>query len=1753
MIFSPVEISGESAEEISEVLNKHSGIQVHHFNSLVDYSYNAITKYKRDNRDKPLIASELKEEIDNQLSNYVDVKKQHYLERIEQIKELIGDEKQKDEYIRKYEHLIDYLNNISNNKEGIIDEALKKTNLKEVSTPDKFEENQSEENQKEKNYSQNALEEGGKNSISAEVRELLTGIKEVDKDFNTMTDFLGLPSVIPVDTTVEILQQILSNAGGSKKVQLATLNQYVKAFPFLQEVIDKFNAEPEKVQNQFLSFFDKSKLNMKFVMFSIDSKGKPHVKVMNSNSSEVANIILKRFENNLKDSSLIERDDNGVYTYNINEVDRVIKRLNNIYEKPGGKIVRKRTQAKIDDFDKDIKNQNLASLQKAGIQLTEGSTFIKDNKVYSIVNDKVKETPSALSLYDRLGKKIDLDNSIKELQSVLEEVGIVLSSDNIKNIIDNGIYINSENSRKTFQESFGQASPLSLIKIIKDKLSSINKDNNLVEDNNILKETILKNYAIEEALFANTISPTSFRVAKKTLQTHINKTYIKEREQELKNDPFLRKQLLQQAFSKHSMLLELLENTKLRNTFSIDYLSLESIKQRKQKAYQGTKLQDLSEADHEMVKLGLYTDMKQGAFKGQNYQGVLLRTATYLGLTNSDKSNINTISMPTLDFRKADDFILKEDGDVVPGENMINILYEQTVLPEFERITNFLNEKIGSNIKGYNKGAGSFLMFPNLNSLIIDYKGKKKTLTELANDIEGFPKLMQQYLNNDKENLKNTNPDEFNFLENFEKEVKNYLTKTVGIQYKQKLNDWETYNIVESSPLGELKVYDNKLLDVDYLNKFNSIDPNLSDNNKIIYSAMEFVVNNMISNSNQFMLLAGDPAMYYSNKSKSDNFADISKNTAENINKRLAAMIAPGNKLADSEEEQYIQIFVNDLKGPANNLASLTKLLDNKTFDQNEYDRVKNDPKQLDSFINKYPNTKPFFNIESTDAQEYTTWKEHVHVLEKLGKANPGLIDSARLENAIELVESGKALKDMNAEEKELIAFVYQPMKPVYTGQIIEGTQDNPLFRTVYIKSSSIPLLPQITEGRQLDVVRQAMEKLEAKSGGKKVRLSYNTANKVGANSNSATIFDDNGNIMQNDVDTLVKEFENSSVLLDRKNFRIQQEVPYKGKKDTVSQGTQTTKLLFGNGVTSMKGFQYKGESFDGSALERKFFDNFSDLLDLEKETLYDELGIDVKTGIPKDIEKTANKLKKLLKEEAEERNYEQQVVDSLEIDYTYAKDGSGKITGYQFKLPLWLSPSSNNLEALLNSVVSNRIAKLKFPGNTFVVSSPEGYKQVTEVSEDIENQIIYLDENFDGDLKGIQINKDGSIVHKTQVYLPSRFKDSKGNLIDLFDGYVELKNDKYVLKKDKFDKELLSNISFRTPTSSHQSMLDVEIVGFLPPKAGDLMVVPRNTLTQVGLDFDIDKQTNYSLYHYVDKNGNIKVISDNVEKIQSELDSKTPKSPERIKELKDRLKKIYKNNIVKIHSSVLSNPKMQSKISKALSMEWEKGQAQKIDDLVTFANADDINTGESFTMLSDSYQKNLVKLGASGKVGIGAYSIDVVFHSLLNQNSIATSQNSFGSITSNKFYGDLKTAGPNQRDISDVLTARQNLATDNAKEQALEKLFLNKETFDVDKVMTLMGFDKDENGNSIVGLFLNQPIIRDYVNTLMNLNSIIAPYVEDKQAEALKIVYDKYIGDDSDTLLILSQFDLKNALMPEDAALIKRAIDNEFKEINGK
>ena len=175
---------------------------------------------------------------------------------------------------------------------------------------------------------------------------------------------------------------------------------------------------------------------------------------------------------------------------------------------------------------------------------------------------------------------------------------------------------------------------------------------------------------------------------------------------------------------------------------------------------------------------------------------------------------------------------------------------------------------------------------------------------------------------------------------------------------------------------------------------------------------------------------------------------------------------------------------------------------------------------------------------------------------------------------------------------------------------------------------------------------------------------------------------------------------------MDRENFRIQQDVPYKSNKraeDTTPLGTQMMKLFFGDGISSITEqiFAFKGVNMSDQELHRQYNELFEKWIKNEKSRLYQSLGIDENTGQPIDKNKTIARLGKLLKEEAEKRDFPLQDLQALDVIPVMNKDG--EVLDMQFAIPLWMSPNSHRYESLLNSIVTNRMLKLKLPGNSFV------------------------------------------------------------------------------------------------------------------------------------------------------------------------------------------------------------------------------------------------------------------------------------------------------------------------------------------------------------------------------------------------------------------------------------------------------------------
>ncbi len=342
-------------------------------------------------------------------------------------------------------------------------------------------------------------------------------------------------------------------------------------------------------------------------------------------------------------------------------------------------------------------------------------------------------------------------------------------------------------------------------------------------------------------------------------------------------------------------------------------------------------------------------------------------------------------------------------------------------------------------------------------------------------------------------------------------------------------------------------------------------------------------------------------------------YTDILKATSVNMSKRLKELISPGNRIAESANEKYIQIMVNDVDEASNTLEPLVKLWYPELYQENKKDlerlrqleqNIRRENKEgksakvsqteynaLKSTLQyKFPDISDYFNITATDAQEYTTWQEHLGILLNQGRIQNdiynGIVEKLRSQSEEGLRDSNKLTKD----EKKVI---FQPLKPLHAGMYFEDLKDaqgnilSKIQRYVYVKTSSFPLLPELTQGMEIDNLRKNIEQLENKTG-QKVRVSYQSGNKVGAVRdaiNMSELYSDYNGALENKI-------LGSSAMLDRENFSIQQDKPFKtdknikaNKRDEINRGTQFEKIILGNGINQVTEKIFPNK-FDSSLLE---------------------------------------------------------------------------------------------------------------------------------------------------------------------------------------------------------------------------------------------------------------------------------------------------------------------------------------------------------------------------------------------------------------------------------------------------------------------------------------------------------------------------------------------------------------------------------------
>ena len=1286
----------------------------------------------------------------------------------------------------------------------------------------------------------------------------------------------------------------------------------------------------------------------------------------------------------------------------------------------------------------------------------------------------------------------------EELSQWLKSIGIELSTKSIEYIRNN--MVASKNWNANFSSRSG------IFNIINSNLGKLKNDN--IDGSDFLKDSALKELARIEATFSNDVLPTSFRAGKKSVFSYGNNNLLVDSIRRLKEY-----NTLEDGTFTSDVLTELMSTSFTRESYWLKSMLVYDAEGKPLKGTDGKYRIDPNSSgyanlNHAVMSLEAIKEIKTKSRDNRELHKLspaeveLVKIAMLQSVT-SDLSGKNQrrikVTFPTTSDKttvmmlSTIAFDIKYNTDGTIDDNTLNRLYDIFVLPELYRITNYQANGKKLNVDAYNDGADKFLLFPEFNNIDGLFDEDGNISLEAYND-------------------------------SFKSKFKDLINKYIEELVADKLSNWNTYGIGLSSKPGDEKPYTNAFLDAKFMD--NITTKGVAKENAVKAAATDMVVQYLVSNVEAMKMFIGDPAQFWKAK-PTDDIITATRKLYDNVGKRLAGDIAPGTTLAESEGNTYIQLFAEDVETPS-------KELDNRLFTYLS-------PEDL----------KAYKKMNSADAQEYTTWKEHLDVLFMLGKITQQDKDTITsiINRYVDKKSKNLPIEKEDRLTKDQIHMVLQPMKPVYVNtSVYEGDYD--FRRRVYIKSSSFPLIPELTDGLEIDNLRVAMEELET-STNKGVRLAYASAAKIGAVSSKATIFK-NGRFVKG-----LKFTEDNYLVLDRKGFRIQQEIPYDPNKQEIREVTQASKNLFLD-VLDVNGFKLPNDNteYSGKQLYNKFVEAHSKLYTTSKMLLLNRiLNKDGKTiNIPE--------LRELLKEEALKRNYN--ISDRLLIDLD--KD-------LEF-LPY--SAIESKYQAVLNAIVYNNIVKQKIHGKSFVLGSQVGFKQTEVISSAKGISGIIFTEEFDSEIKPMHIVN--GELKPNQVILPWKFRDNYGNILDI-NNFTKVVNDRVVIDTTKLPKELLLGFGMRIPNQAQNSQAVFEIVGFLPESMQDLIIAPEEFTIQMGSDFDVDKLYTYTYNTwYNNKTKELSKISLSDSEIR-ELYYKRRDKDESVDRLLEALfgenateainydyelfaaaiKMLeYQNELVDIHiaSHMNPHPKVQEAISKPLD-NWI------IENVAAEVNKARISreSNRMFAPMSESYQTKKFMQATAGKAGVGIFSLDSMFNALaqtvntLEFNSTDNKGNeilkpiAFGNVVSDFKLNRINTLD-NKYTISKVISGYQSASVDNEKLQVLDKLNINSETFEVIKLLNQLGFGEE------VLWFISQDIIFDYVNEVIRLKGTLGEFVKDAKILAfMNTLINKY-GYTQEGIQLLVEFGegstLYNPSLDDMKSLVKYSKDSvpsNFKE----
>ena len=388
--------------------------------------------------------------------------------------------------------------------------------------------------------------------------------------------------------------------------------------------------------------------------------------------------------------------------------------------------------------------------------------------------------------------------------------------------------------------------------------------------------------------------------------------------------------------------------------------------------------------------------------------------------------------------------------------------------------------------------------------------------------------------------------------------------------------------------------------------------------------------------------------------------------------------------------------------------------------------------------------------------------------------------------------------------------YVTDILKPIVTGNKYGKNQ----FDLVLDKFSQMPLYYKAIEGTNLGDFYVKMWK---EGMGYAI---FESGRKVGSEGK----FD-----IYNKEGGLNTEPFNNRVPISWKTYGIQVENSYE-KAKTQTRGSQLTKLssidLFNNGVAKSEeaAEQYKRHNNALNALHQEAYTQLLNRMGIE----------DLGNGFDIVDKKS---LSEALEYEMLRRELSDNVIDTVQTD----ENG-------QFRVPFEASPAYEQIRSILYSMVNNSLISPKMNGVP-AVQAPVTLWEKSGTKRGVTT------------VNGKQVFTDSALKSYTkdqpymEILVPHQFKDQFKK--------AGFKSDEELLEylNKPENESILRGIGFRIPTQSLSSMMVFKIKGFLPQFMGSTVVLPSEITKIAGSDFDIDKLNMYMKNTYVSSKGELKLV----------------------------------------------------------------------------------------------------------------------------------------------------------------------------------------------------------------------------------------------------------------------------------------------------